>query len=179
MIDFTVLQDAIYDWINGQSGNEVVWQFQNGIIPNKPFFATRLTSFEQQGEAELRVQDPPSPTGVRDIYSSTDFVLEILGFGVGIVQDTVNLQLSLNNPQVLEPLNDAGVIVWNSLTPVTDISGIDNDENEERSLFEVNMRTCDLITNVDLGCIESVNIQGTYKQDGKPDRIVDIAVETP
>lgn len=165
---FSTLQDALYDWVNGQTGNECIWAFQNTIVPDKPFFALRIASLNQVHDAELVKRDGAA-LGDFDIYTNVDFILEIQGFGAGVMNQTQNLKNSLNDPTVHDTLVAAGVVTWNDNNPVQDISGVDNSQNEERSLFEPSMRTSDLISDVPLGAVEIVNIDGTLKQPGKSD----------
>ncbi len=179
MISFITMQDAIYDWINGQTGLECIWAFQNSIIPDKPFFSLRLMSFVQQGDASVVPSSVQTTAGEHDIVSSIDFVLEILGFGLGIVEQTVNLKLTLNRDDIHTSLvEDGGVISWNDTNQVLDISGIDNDLNEERSSYDVMMRTVDIISDVPLGLIEIMNSEGTFKQPGKTNIVRDINVDS-
>ena len=169
MISFLTMQDAIYDWINGQTGLEAIWQFQNAPIPDKNFFALRLMSFVQIGDSSIAASDPQTNVGEHDTFTTVDFILEILGFGKGIMEQTINLKLSLNREDVHQSLLDGGVVSWNDTNSVLDISGIDNDLNEERSSYDAMMRTVDIITDVPFGVIEIVEATGTFKQPGKPD----------
>jgi len=179
MISFLTMQNAIHDWINGETGLETIWEFENGMIPDKPFFSLRLMSFTQIGESLITPSDPQTVAGEQDIITTMDFVLEILGFGTGIVETTTNLKISLNRDDIHRSLvDDGGVITWNDTNSVLDISGIDNDLNEERSSYDVMMRTCDIITDVPFGLIEKVNMIGTLKQTGKPDITQTINVDS-
>ena len=177
MIDFNSIKDGIYDWINGETGKEVIYQFQNIAIPDKPFFSLRLMNFIQVGDASHVPAATQTDAGEWDFTTNVDFQVQILGFGPGIVEETIKLQMSLNRPDIHQDLFDAGVISWNGDNPVLDISGLDNDENEERSSHDVNMRTVDIVTDVPLGVIEIVNAEGTFKQPGRPDIIRDINVD--
>jgi len=178
MISFLTLQDAIYDWINGQTGKECIWQFQNAPVPDKEYFALRLMSFVQQGDSAITPSTVQTPANEQDIITAFDFTLEILGFGNGIVEDTVNLKSTLNRQDIHDELITGGVIAWNDTNAVLDISGIDNDLNEERSSYDVMMRTVDVVTDIPFGLIEIVNAEGTYKQPGKPDIISTLNIDS-
>jgi len=168
-MNFTTLQDAIYEWVNGQTGLECIWAFQNTVVPEKPFYTLRLANFTQIGDAENVEPQGVYAVGDFDIYANINFMLEIQGFGPGVMNKTVDLAHSLNSPVVHAQLKSAGVVTWNEPNAVQDISGLDNSQNEERSLYEPNMRTSNVINDVPLGAIEIVNINGTLKQPGKSD----------
>lgn len=178
MIDFSTMKDSIYDWVNGVTSRECIYAFQNAPVPNKPFYSLRLLSFVQQGNSSVVPIENQTVAGEYDYITTVDFILEILGFGPGIVQDTVKLQMSLNDPTVHDNLLSGGVISWNNMNPVLDISGVDNDENEERSSFDVGMRTANIEADVLLGIIEIVNIEATYQQPGKPDIIHQLNIDS-
>lgn len=179
MIDFSRMKDAIYTWINTYTGIECIWQFQNAPIPDKPFFALRLSSFTQIGKAEPVDAVAPITPGDKDIYTTYNFILEILGFGPGIVQNTVQLKSSLAIESIHDTLKTTGgVISFNDTNPVQDISGLDEALNEERSSWDVQMRTCELITNIPFGQIDIVNAQGTYKNPGKPDLVTNFNIDS-
>lgn len=178
MISFTQMQDAIYDWINGQTGVECIWQFQNAVVPDKKYFALRLMSFTQIHDAVDSPSVVQTDAGERDLTTTFDFVLEILGFGFGIMEDTVNLKNSLNRNDVHQALRDDGnIISWNDTNAVQDISGLDGHENEERSSWDVDMRTADEILDIPAGAIDILDSTGAYKQSSKSDITRNVIVD--
>lgn len=178
MIDFATMEAAIYDWIFAQTGLKAIWANQNGIIPDKPFFSVNMNSYLQRGGAIESPIDGQTVAGEYDITTTFDFTLEILGFGPGIIAQTLKLKNSLNNPLVNEFLLAGGVVSYNDTNPVLNVSGIDNDLNEERSSYDAMMRTIDSISDVPYGRIEIVNAEGTYTQPGRPDIISTLNIDS-
>lgn len=171
MLDLEAIKDTIYDWVNGQTlvdPDDITYQFQNAAFANKPAFSLRIMSLTQIGDSDLVVATSGN-SDERDIVTTWDFVLEILGFGTGIVGKTQKLINSLNSPAVHDQLKAGGVITFNNSLSVLDISGLNQNENEERSSYDASMRTFEAIENFPVGQISIVNGLGTFKQPGKPD----------
>lgn len=180
MAEFSTLKDTVYDWIDGQAlvpSENIVFQFQNEAIPDKPFFSLRIMSMVQIGDANI-TKATSGLSDQRNITTTYDFTLEILGFGPDIVEKTHLLRNSLNVPEVHEQLADGSVISWNNTNLVLDISGLDGEDNEERSSYDANMRTTEVIEDISVGQISIVNAVGTIKQDGKPDTIINFNIDT-
>ncbi|NJR73242.1 MAG: hypothetical protein HC773_05220 [Scytonema sp. CRU_2_7] len=172
------MKDAIYDWVFGVTGMNTVWQFQNMPVPNKPYIALRISSFIQIGDSQKTPSAVQTLANEHDVITNWDFVLELLGFGPGVVQATVNLKSSLNDDTIHQALKAGGVISWNDTNPVLDISGVDDNNNEERSSFDSNMRTSDIITGIPQGMIQIVNIDGTYENPGMSDILTTLNIDS-
>lgn len=166
MPSFDDMKDTIYDVINGQTGKRCRWDYQDGPIPDKPFFSLSMRVFRKIGRD---VFIGPDGSGEYQMNGNREFTLEVLGFGTGIVESTYILQTILERPDVHELLRVGGVIPYDIDQPIEDISGLDQSQPEERSSYSIFMRTDSIITNVPAGVIEKVNIDATYKQAGKPD----------
>jgi len=178
MPTFDQMKDTIYDVINGLTlvaVDSIEYQFQNSPHPDKPYFALLLTSFLKIGRDGFT---DPDESGVSSMIGNRDFTLQILGFGSGIVEKTTQLQTSFERPDIHELFRDGGIFPYNIDQPVQDISGLDDSENEERSSWDVMMRTDSVITGVPVGLILKVNGEGTYKQLGKPDITRDLSIDS-
>ncbi len=116
--------------------------------------------------------------GEYQIQGNRQWVLYIRGFGSGIIEKTCKLRDSLEKENVVIHLREGGLIPYNIDEPVQDISGLDGSENEERSSYDVFMRTDSIITGVSLGFIESVNAEATYSQPGKDDIVKQLTIES-
>jgi hypothetical protein len=160
------MKDAIYDVINGQTGIECIYNWQDGPIPDKPFFGFTLTAFRKIGRD---VFIGPDGSGNYQMQGNRDFTLLIQGFGPGIVEKTFLLQTILERPDIHETFRAGGLFPYDIDQPVQDVSGLDQSEPEERSSWDLFMRTDSIISDVPAGLIEKVNIDATYKQAGKPD----------
>jgi hypothetical protein len=160
------MKDAIYDVINGQTGVECMYDWQDGPIPAKPFFSLSITAFRKIGRD---VFIGPDGSGLYQMQGNRDFTLMILGFGPDVVEKTFLLQTLLERPDIHELFRAGGLFPYDIDQPIQDISGLDQSEPEERSSWDLFMRTDSIITDVPAGLIEKVNINATYKQPGKPD----------
>ena len=177
MRNFSDMEGAIYDWINGQSlvaSEAIVYQIQNKPIPNSPYFSLRLTTFAKIGHDSLV---GPDGSDEFELQGNREFTLMIRGFGISIVEKTNTLRDSLELDTVTQQLSDGGVVAYETNLPVIDISGLDQSENEERSSYDVLMRTDSIITAIDQGLIETINAEGTYSQPGKTDRVEQLNID--
>ena len=177
---YKAMKKSIYRWIDSQAlvdSSSIVWMFQNDSVPGKPFFSYLIMSMTQIGDADF-IAATSGESDERDMITNQDFVVEILGFGQDIIEKTTALKNSLNLPDVHNTLKDDGIISWNNTEAVQDISGVDGNENEERSSYDAFMRTTDRIINIPVGEISILNSQGTFKQPGKPDIIQTVNVDS-
>ena len=166
MPSFTTMKNTLYDVIKAQTSIECSWDWQNAPKRDKPFFSLRLTTFRKVGRDVLI---GPDNLGKFQIEGNRDFTLMVQGFGPGIIEKTYLLQSLLEKPEVHETLRAGGLFPYNLDQPIQDISGLDQYDPEERSAWDVLMRTDNIITNVPAGLIQIVNIDSTYEQPGKPD----------
>jgi hypothetical protein len=168
MADFETMRDKIYDLVYAGSSVACIWGFQNAAPPNKPFFSLVMTSFRKIGRDDLV---GPDNNGKFTLKGNRDFTLLVRGFGFGIVEKTHTLQQYLERPDIHESFKVAGCFPFDLDQPINDISGLDESENEERSAWDVFMRSAQTLSNVPAGLIEHVNAEGTYKNPGSSDII--------
>ena len=178
MPSFDDMKDVIYTTIKDMSlvaDQSIEYQYQNSPHPNKPYFSLVLTSFNKIAEDAFT---DISDSGISSMVGNREFTLMILGFGDGIVEKTTQLRDLLETPAVHAQLKAGGVFPFNVDGTVQNISGLDDSENEERSSYDVLMRTDSVITDIPLGIIKIVNAEGTYEQAGKPDIVETIHVDS-
>jgi len=166
------MKDAIYDIITSQSGIECQYAFESDAIPQEPFFSLNFNSFGKIGRDVVVISDV---TDTFTMYGNREFILEIRGFGSGIIEKTTILQTSFDRPDVHDLFRSGGVIPYDIDQVIQNVSGVDQSQQEERSLWEVMMRTDSVITDIPTGIIEKVTIASKYKQSGKPD--IDSTIE--
>jgi len=174
MISLSSIQDAFFDWVNENTTvgtNNIIWSFQNVPVPEQtdPYITLRILTLSQIGDADFKTPEAPINEGDKDMIITLDGMLEIQGFNFGVMQQLIDLKRSINIPSVHQTLRDSDIITWNMPSPISDISGLDDVENEERALYEQEFRVNDIESNIDLGSIVIVNANGTYEQPGKPD----------
>jgi hypothetical protein len=171
---FTDLKKGIYDWILGATGVAPIWRWQKGVF-KKPGFSIMITSSQKIGHD---VETNPNGSGVSSIHGHREFVLNIEGYSdysYGIYEKTLTLRDSLSKLSVRNALGVKGVVVFD-WQPVQDISGIDNSENEQRSIFDVNCRhNIEIVDNVSF--IDIVNSQGTFHIPPQADYIQTFSVD--
>jgi len=166
MPSFDNMKNTIYDMVKAQTGIECSWDWQDAPKRAKPFFGLRLTTFRKVGRD---VFIGPDNAGKFQMEGNRDFTLMVQGFGPGIIEKTYLLQTALERLDVHETFRAGGIFPYDLDQPIQDISGLDQFEPEERSAWDVLMRTDSIITNVPAGLIQIVNIESTYEQPGKPD----------
>lgn len=169
MINLRDLKKTFYTWVTDVTEKACVFQFQNVPIPKGVYFSLRIDSVIQKGDAEYVEPENPTYPGQKSLVTRWEGVLQILGFGEDVFNDTLILKNSLNKNEIHQQLKDGGVITWNGENPVLDISGLDNSENEQRSSWDTRFRFCSVEGFQNVGQIVIVNADGTYKQPGKPD----------
>lgn len=173
-LSFKSLRDAIHDWITAETGIVAIWRDQNAPKPKNPHFVLALDSFVEVHEDIVLTSDG---TDI-EIEGTRDFTLLITGFGDLIIENTEKARSSLNKPSVRQTLRTAKIIVWDKL-PVINLTGLFDTKFEERSSCDIMMRTDNIITD-SIGIIEEIkDIEGTYKQAGKPDKVETFTVKTP
>lgn len=182
MISLNSIKDPFFQWadLNSSFGNtRIQWAFQNIPIPSGPegFLTMRIMSLRQVGDIDFKEAESPVNPGDVDGVITLEGVLELQAFQIDAFQKLQDLKQSINIPSVREILKNDGIAVWNIDTSISDISGLDNSENEERAFYEQPFRICDTTSNIDLGIIEIVNMIGNLQQDSLPDIIRNISID--
>jgi len=178
MPTFGQIKDTIYDVIDSIGlvpSDQISYQYQNSPNPDKPSFTLLLNSFMKIARDVFANQDV---SGNTDMIGNREFTLMIMGYGFGIVELTHRLQTQFETPAIHKAFVDGGIVPFNIDNPIQDISGLDESENEERSSYDVLFRTDSIISEVPLGLIEKVNAEGAYKQEGKPDIITTLNIDS-
>ncbi len=174
MFDFSTIRKGIVIWLEAQSSLTAIRLDQNAAKPDDSHFQYRMTSIVKVGEDYV---GRPNDNGLASVYGNRDFTCQIQGFGAGTVEKAEVLRDSLSNPIVHNTLRESKIIVFDS-TPVVDITGLDETEFEERSSFDVFMRSEMVLSGVDVGKIEIVNGTATYTQPGKDDITENITIDS-
>lgn len=174
-MDFPTIKLGLYTWASTESNLEVIWMDQNGPKPENPYFGMRMNSFEKIHEDYIA---PPNSSGISQVIGNDEFILEIYGFGPGIVASTETLKKTLDLPRVQKVLNDSKLIFVESLS-IQNLSGLDSSRFEERSSFDIRFRTWTEQSDNSIGLIETIEAEGTLESPDKPDIIQEISVTKP
>lgn len=181
MITFSTMRTAIKTWIDNNSGSIAIRANQNAPAPgeqNSSYFTFLINSFSQVGREDMGSAGTPD-TEI-EILSNHEFTLEVQAFGANAVELAVNLRNSLNNPNVHDQLRDDGSIVVFDVTPILDISAIDpgaQTKFEERASFDVMCRTNDIISDVPVGRIQIVEMEGTYILPDESEIVQEVTID--
>jgi hypothetical protein len=178
MRTFDQMKDTIYDTLTSLSlvaAGSIEYQNQNSPHPALPYFALDLNSFLKIGRDAFT---SPDAQGKSVMIGNREFTLMVLGFGDGIVEKTHQLQTALENPAVHDLFLAGELILVDIDQPIQDISGLDESENEERSSYDIIMRTESAITDIDVGLIKIINATGTFEQEGKNDIVETLNVDS-
>ena len=174
MIDLSTIKNALYDLIVDATSLEVVWENQNNPYrqDSKPYFTCMLSVINSINHDYM---SPPNDSGVSTFTGDRELTLLIHGFGTGIVEITSGLRDKLQMKKYLTMLDEAGLAFVDSM-PVNDITGLYGSEFEERSSFDVILRTLTQNDDDTIGLIEIINAEGELDGSEQGPRTVDISV---
>lgn len=174
MIDLSAIKDALYDLIVDATSLEMVWENQNNPYrqDSQPHFTCMLSVVNSRNHDYM---SPPNDSGVSTFTGDREITLLIHGFGIGIVEKTSELRDKLQMKKYLTMLDSAGLALVDWMA-VTDISGLYGSEFEERSSFDVILRTRTQNEDDSVGLIETINAEGELNGSKQDPRILDISV---
>jgi len=175
LADLTTIQTAIKAWVDSETTNVCIMAEGNGPKPDAPFFTYRLASFID--EAEDHTSSPDAISGDVVITGNRAFTVEINGYGPGVIQKLRDLKNSTRKGTILDTFRLSNLIIVNRLA-ITNLTGLDQSNFEERGMFELLMRTDSVITDTG-SVIEDFNGTGTLSQPPKPDVTTTLEVTTP
>jgi len=176
MISYDDIRTAIVAWVSSETGDTCIKAEGNGQKPAKPFFTYRLDAFVD--EAEDYIGSPDEVTGDVTITGNRAFTCAIAGYGDGVLQKLRDLKSSTRKPSVLDTFRAASIVIVNRLS-ITNITGLDQADFEERGVLELIMRVENVITDTG-SIIENVNGTGTIENfPPLPDHTIDLGVTTP
>jgi hypothetical protein len=180
-VQFSDIKDALYDWANGATNQTVRWANQDATAPAKPYVILRIMSARQLGDMHPinAVEDGEIVPNERVEVTQYQGVLSVQCFGPGAYETALSLQNTLNNAASMETLASAGVVLYNDGSPVNDLTGLDEHNNEERAQFDAPMRFSDIIEGVEFETIELVEgeVIGQPTTDEGDDIVNDLTVE--
>jgi len=174
MIDFSAIKDDLYDLIVDATSLEVVWGNQNNPYrqDSQPHFSCILSVVDSRNHDYM---GPPDNSGVSTFTGDRELTLLIHGFGTGIVEKTSELRDKLQMKKYLTMLDEAGLVLVDWM-PVLDISGLYGTEFEERSSFDVRLRTLTQNDDNSVGLIETINAEGELNGSKQDPRTMEISV---
>ncbi len=166
MPSFSAMKSTIYDIIKAVSSLESMYAWQDSPIINKPFFSLDIRSFGKVGRDCFTA---PNASGLATMIGNREFTLMIQGKGVNTFEKTTQLQTAFEKPDIHDLFRAGGIFPFNIDEPVLNISGLDQSQPEERSSWDIFMRTDSVITDVPIGLILKINAEATFSQPGKAD----------
>lgn len=173
-IDFTTIEDALWEWVSGQTELETIWDKPNAPRPCTPFAMISHLS----GPVKIgTVDDLRHNSG--DVFEvcgqrTLSYSISVIGKGaVGYVSD---LQISLECPTVLSRLRAAGIAVWEQ-GEVQDTSTLLETGYEERANMDVVLGVAALKED-EVGELRSTEIDGELTSDTGTQHDVTVEVNT-
>lgn len=167
MNDFNAIDDSLYDWVALYAGIAIIWAEDNGVKPDLPYITLRRSTLTGIGHEFI---SSPDDNGKAKISGDRDMVLNFQCFGsnaFGRLEDLWSVRLI---PASQEMLIASGLSLIDKYV-LTNLTGLNDTEFEERAQMDLLFRFASQRTNVDVGLIEESNIEGTYK-DEKQDTVL-------
>lgn len=174
MFNFSTILGGIYDWLYAAAGITVIKAEQNIVKPATPYLTFRIASIVQVGEDYI---SEPNSSGKATISGTRDFIIQVQGFGDGVILKLETARSALQQPAVIAALTTSKIVIFDR-GAVENITGIDESEYEERASLDISGRSELITSNVDVGLIKIVNGVAEYNQPGRPDRVGSISIDT-
>lgn len=134
--DITTIMQALYDWATLQTGHPVVWLYQNGPKPAKPFITLNITGPQRTAARDdFRVESGGIDQvleGQRKFNISVNAYAEDDGDHISIADD---LATSLQLPSVYELLYTKKIGIG-EIRNVIDLSQLLDTKYERRAQFD-------------------------------------------
>jgi hypothetical protein len=164
MIDFnTEIDPLIYDWTVLYSGIEVIWSNDNGPKPDKPYIALRRQVMNPIGEEYL---SKPDSNGMAKISGNRDLIVYFQAYGDNAFGRLEDLWTTRLIPASQEFLATQGLSLVDRMA-MSNITGLNDTKFEERAVMDLLFRFASQRVNVEVGLIESIEINGQYKEGNK------------
>lgn len=169
MINLSTIETAVFAWVKTVTSlpdTSIVFEIQNIPHGKHPAIYIQLVSFIQIHNSFFK-EPVIEVVGDKDLVTTWEFMAQLQGFGRGSKQHLLNLKNSLNSPVTHTLLFNSGIVTFNDNSPVSDISGVDGTENEERATWTTPMRVVGVDSAINLGVIEHTSTEGkltSFKQ---------------
>lgn len=178
-MNFSILQNNIYTWINTESGFVTIWQYANAPRPTRPYVSLLIPTITPVGQTEmLHVDD----AGIITIRSQNLMTLSIIYHGQEAAQDMSGQEvisrilLSTKKEYVNQIFRDSGMGYLTRLAQNT-LQNLVATSFEEQVILDLLFLLVTDITD-DVGLIERVEMSGEYLyEDGSLRHVSTIIVE--
>lgn len=176
MTDFDVLDILIGDWLTMfTSGVTIaIANDKSAVKPDLPFITFRRSSLVPIGEEYLST---PDVNGKAKISGNRDLTYLFQCYGsnaMGILEELWTVRLI---PASQDFLTAGGISLIDRLG-ANDITGLNDTEYESRSQMDLLFRFASQRVDVDVGLIEDITINGTYKdEEGNTSRTQTIDID--
>lgn len=165
-IAISSLQLALYNWITSVTGVTVIWSFANAPQPALPYITLNLLNINSTGPD---YETPPNDDGDAALFGNRELTLEVNYYGSGGIDALENLRTSIQQVDIKETLNAAG-IVFIDRELSQNLTFLQDSLYEERHLMEFRFRYSNqgAAPNLfEVGIIERVGMEGEFdKGDG-------------
>jgi len=163
MINFNTIDTLIYTWTVTYSGITVDWQNQNCPKSDLPYIALRRQSLKAIGHGFI---SDPDDSGIGKISGDREIIVNFQAYGnnaFGMLEDLWNVRLLDSSNELLR----AGGLTLVDQLAILNITGLNDLEFEERASMDLSFGFVSQNDNVDLGLIETINIENNVKEPDK------------
>jgi hypothetical protein len=133
-LNISGIKDALYDWAHAITGGRVIWEFEAGTKPAKPFVVLNLIGPQKLGFKDSLIK----LGGDKDfrIEGMRSFTVSVNVFDEADAQTVAHrLQSSLDNPLYIDQLSGEKIGIGRC-GKVTDLSELVETEYERRAQFD-------------------------------------------
>jgi len=160
MIDFDVIDELIYDWVSTFSGITTIWADDNSPKPDLPYISLRKGTVTPIGHGYISV---PTSSGISKISGDRDMIVNFQAYGNNAFGKLENLWHVRLDPGSQELLYIGGLSLI-ELFALTNLTGLNDTLFEGRAQMDLLFRFVSQRTNIDVGLIETVEIEGNLKE---------------
>lgn len=174
MINWTTIENALYDYIVAITGRTVIWENEDDARPNFPYITLGYDPLTQIG---IDYESRADGDGNTDITGNREFTVSIQhdsNTAQQGVTDLETLRMSFNKFTKLETLRASGLVFVNA-DPILNLDFLEDTKHVHRKNMDVLFRIAQTDTDAP-GLIETVEAEGTYDNHGT-EIVEDITIE--
>lgn len=154
-MNWTDLQKAMYDFINGLTTWTVAWSEESAPAPDEYHLMLRITGVPKVAQDGTTFD---TETGVLTITGNREFTLELQAYGAGAFALLTAIDSAVEKPSVLAGLREDGIVYVDS-EPVQNLTYLIETRYRERAALDIRFRTAETQTD-DVGYFDHVEGEG-------------------
>jgi len=160
MIDFNLIEKAIYDWVSGASGLPTIWENQNAPAPSANYITLALLSAVDIGHDAWA---PVNQNKMSRILSDKTLDIRIQCFSNNAISILDHIGVVTKLEQYSSLFHTAGITLLQK-GKIQNLTGLgENDQFTQRAAMDAMFLLTTISDELDLSTIEGVEINGTIK----------------